>query len=162
LPTFTDEPTKHDPIDDFVEQMVQCTMEYNNLSMTVQRQMTLDEYCQLKFRRKPKSNHTGNYEFERRAGKMEILYFDGSTKMTAQVWVHKLDAYLQLKPMREMEAIKLYTMYLDGKAHDWWYHGLITLGHNQIVEYTEFTQRLIYRFDQGNPELHFQELTHLI
>ena len=37
-----------------------------------------------------------------------------------------------------------------------------TMGHNQIVAYTEFTQRLIDRFDQGNPELHFRDLTHLI
>jgi hypothetical protein len=63
--------------------------------------------------------------------------------------------------MREMEAIKFATMYLDGKAHDWWYHGLTTLSHNQIVSYTEFTQRLIDRFDLGDPELHFRELTQL-
>jgi hypothetical protein len=63
--------------------------------------------------------------------------------------------------MREMEAIKFSTMYLDSKAHDWWYHGLTTLGHNQIVSYIEFTQRFIDRFDQGDPELHFRELTQL-
>jgi hypothetical protein len=63
--------------------------------------------------------------------------------------------------MREMEAINFSTMYLDGKDHDWWYHGLTTLGHNQIVSYREFTQRLIDRFDQGDPEIHFRELTQL-
>ena len=51
---------------------------------------------------------------------------------------------------------------MEGKAHDWWYHGLTTLGHNQIVAYIEFTQRLIDRFDQGDPELHFRELTQLM
>jgi hypothetical protein len=75
--------------------------------------------------------------------------------MTVHAWVQKLDTYLRLNPMREMEAIKFSTMYLDGKAHNWWYHGFTTLGHNQIVTYTEFTQRLIDRFDQGDPELHF-------
>jgi hypothetical protein len=63
--------------------------------------------------------------------------------------------------MKEIEAIKFSTMYLDGKVHDWWYHGLTTLSHNQIMSYTEFTQRLIDRFDQGDPELHFWELTQL-
>jgi hypothetical protein len=96
----------------------------------IQRQMSLDQYCQLKFRNKPKPNHRSNYELERRMGKIEIPYFDGTAKMTAHAWVQKLDTYLQLKPMREMEAIKFATMHLDGKAHDWWYHGLITLGHN--------------------------------
>jgi hypothetical protein len=100
-----------------------------------------------------------NYELERRAGKMEIPYFDGSPKMTAQAWVQKLYTYLQLNPMREMDAIKFVTMYLEGKSHDWWYHGLTTLGHNQIMAYTEFTQRLIDSFDQQNPELQFRKLT---
>jgi hypothetical protein len=129
--------------------------------MKVQRQMSLDYYCQLRFRNQPRMNHRGSFEFERRAGKIEITYFDGTAKMTAQAWVQKLDTYLQLNPMREMEAIKFATMYLDGKAHDWWYHGLTTLSHNQIVSYTEFTQRLIDRFDLGDPELHFWELTQL-
>jgi hypothetical protein len=38
---------------------------------------------------------------------------------------------------------------------------LTTLGHNQITAYTEFTQRLMDRFDQGDPELHFREFTQL-
>jgi hypothetical protein len=125
------------------------------LDMIIHRQMSLDQYFQLKFRNKPRSNQRSSYEFERRVGKMEIPYFDGTTKMITQAWVQKLDTYLQLNPMREMEAIKFATMYLDGKAHDWWYHGLTTLGHNQTVTYTEFNQRLIDRFDQGDPELHF-------
>jgi hypothetical protein len=107
--------------------------------MMIQRQMSLDQYCQLKFRNKPRLNHRSNYDVERRTGKMEIPYFDGTTKMTMQAWLQKLDTYLQLNPMREMEAIKFSTMYLDGKSHDWWYHGLTTLGHSQIVAYTEFT-----------------------
>jgi hypothetical protein len=63
--------------------------------------------------------------------------------------------------MKEMDAIKFSTMYLDGKAHDWWYHGLTTLEHNQNTSYMEFTQRLIDRFDQGDSKLPFRELTHL-
>jgi hypothetical protein len=161
MPTFTDEQGQQEQVDDFVEQMTRCTKEYYSLDMTIQKQMSLEQYCQLKFRNQPRSNHRGSFEFERRAGKIEIPYFDGTAKMTAQAWVQKLDTYLQLNPMREMEAIRFATMYLDGKAHDWWYHGLTTLGHNQIVSYPEFTQRLIDRFDQGDPELHFRELTQL-
>jgi len=131
------------------------------LDIIIQRQMSLDQYFQLNFKNKPRMNHRSNFEFERRAGKIEIPYFDGTTKMTSQAWVQNLDTYLQLNPMREMEAIKFSTMYLDGKAHDWWYHGLNTLGHSQIVSYIEFTQRLIDRFDQGDLELHFRELTQL-
>jgi hypothetical protein len=39
-------------------------------------------------------NHRGSFEFERREGKIEIPYFDGMAKMTAQEWVQKLDTYL--------------------------------------------------------------------
>jgi hypothetical protein len=70
---------------------------------------------------------------------MEIPYFDGSSKVITQAWVHKLDTYLQLNPMREIDAIKFATIYLEGKAHEWWYHGLTTLFHNQITSYIEFT-----------------------
>jgi hypothetical protein len=63
--------------------------------------------------------------------------------------------------MREMDAIKFATIYLEGKSHDWWYHGLTTLDHNQIIAYKEFTQRIIDRFDWGDPKLHFRELTQL-
>jgi hypothetical protein len=118
FPMFTDEHAQHEHVDDFVEQMMQCTREYNDLSMTIQRKMSLDQYCQLKFRNKPRLNHMSSYEFEPREGKMEIPYFDGTNKMTTHAWVHKLDTYLQLNPMREVEAIKFSTMYLDGNTYD--------------------------------------------
>ena len=85
------------------------------MDMKIQKQMSLDQYCQLKFRNQPRMNNRGNFEFEQRAGKIEIPYFDGMAKMTAQSWVQKMDTYLQLNPLREMEAIKFATMYLDGK-----------------------------------------------
>ena len=60
--------------------------------------------------------------------------------------------------MMEEDAIKLSTLHLDGEAHEWWYHGLVTLGHNTITSYTDFTQRLIEQFDRKDPEVHFREL----
>jgi hypothetical protein len=160
--SFLDEQPQPGYQDEFDDNFDQYVREYNSLSIPVQRQITLDQYCGLKFREKTqRPYHRNNYELEHRAGKMEIPYFDGSTKMTAQAWVQKLDTYLQLNPMRGMDAIKFATMYLEGKAHDCWYHGLTTLGHNQIVAYIEFTKRFIDRFDQGDPELHFKELTQL-
>ena len=53
--------------------------------------------------------------------------------------------------MIETDAIKLATLHLDGEAHEWWYHGLVTLGHNTITSYTNFKQRLIEHFDQKDP-----------
>ena len=35
------------------------------------------------------------------------------------------------------------------------------MGHASITSYLEFTQRLIERFDQKDPEIHFRELTQL-
>jgi hypothetical protein len=131
LPSFLEEQPQPSYQDEFDDNFDQYVREYNSLSLPVQRQITLDQYCRLKFRGKTqRPYHRNNYELERRAGKMEIPYFDGSAKMTAQAWVQKLDTYLQLNPMREMDAIKFATIYLEGKAHDWWYHGLTTLGHN--------------------------------
>ena len=61
--------------------------------------------------------------------------------------------------MTETYAIKL--LHLDGEAHEWWYHELVTLGHNTISSYNEFTQKLMERFDRKDPEIHFRELTQL-
>ena len=60
--------------------------------------------------------------------------------------------------MTETDAIKLATLHLDDEAHEWWYHGLVTLGHNTITSYPDFTQRLIEWFNRKDDEVHFREL----
>jgi hypothetical protein len=63
--------------------------------------------------------------------------------------------------MTESEDTNFTTFHLDGEAHEWWYHGLVTLGHSHITLYLEFTKRLMERFDRRDPELHFRDLTQL-
>ena len=75
-----------------------------------------------------------------------------------RIWVQKLETYFQLNPMIETDAIKLATLHLDDEAHEWWYHGLVTLGHNTITSYNDFTQRLMERFDKRDSDIHFREL----
>jgi hypothetical protein len=41
--------------------------------------------------------------------------------------------------MMEADAIKLATLNLDGEDHEWWYHGLVNLGHAGIRYYLDFT-----------------------
>jgi hypothetical protein len=60
--------------------------------------------------------------------------------------------------MTEAKAIKFSTLHLDGEAHEWWYHGLLTLGHSNITSYENFTQRLMDRFNRKDPKVHFREL----
>ena len=66
-----------------------------------------------------------------------------------------------MNPMIETYAINLATLHLDGEAHEWYYHELVTLGHNTITSYPDFTQRLIEWFDRKDPEVHFRELAQL-
>jgi hypothetical protein len=63
--------------------------------------------------------------------------------------------------MTEARAINISTLHLDGEAHEWWHHGLVTLGHANITPYIEFTQRLIDRFERKDPEIHFRQLAQL-
>ena len=63
--------------------------------------------------------------------------------------------------MAETDAIKLATLHLEGEAHDWWYHGMSTLGHAHIVTYVEFKGRLVHRFDRRDPEMSFRDLAQL-
>ena len=60
--------------------------------------------------------------------------------------------------MPKEEAIKFATVHLEGVAHKWWHHDTITLGHDQIKTYVEFTERLVERFDGKDPELNFKDL----
>jgi hypothetical protein len=50
---------------------------------------------------------------------------------------------------------------LEGEAHEWWYHGLVTLGHANITSYVDFTHSLMDRFDKKDLEIHFRELAQL-
>jgi uncharacterized protein YutE (UPF0331/DUF86 family) len=61
----------------------------------------------------------------------------------------------------EIEAIKYVVFHLEGEVHEWWYHGLVTLGHARITSYLDFTQRIIEWFDKKDPDFHFKELTQL-
>jgi hypothetical protein len=61
--------------------------------------------------------------------------------------------------MTKTEAISFMTLHLEGEAHEWWYHGLVTLGHSHITSYREFTHRLMDRFDRKDPEMHFRDLS---
>jgi hypothetical protein len=50
--------------------------------------------------------------------------------------------------MIEEEEIKFSTLHLEGEAHEWWYHGLVTLGHTNITSYVNITHSLMDRFDK--------------
>ena len=125
--------------------------------------MTFTDFCHFKSKNKPKAYNkpfTQNYELQRTVGKLTIPTFEDTRGGPTQSWVQKLDTYFQ-NPMIEIDAIKLATLHLDGEAHEWLYHKLVTLGHNTITSYTDFTQRLIERFDRKDPEVHFRELAQL-
>ena len=83
--------------------------------------------------------------------KFTIPNFEGGSKCFVRSWVQKLDTYFQLHQMTETYAIKLATLHLDNEAHEWWYHGLVTLGHVEVTCYLDFTLRLIERFERKDP-----------
>ena len=93
--------------------------------------------------------------------RLTLPTFDGTKKGSTQAWIQKLDTYFSLSPMAEDEAIKFAILHLEGLAHEWWHHDLVTQGFRQITTYAEFTQKLTERFDRKDPESYFQELTRL-
>jgi hypothetical protein len=97
--------------------------------------------------------------FIKKVGNLKIPTFDGSSQCSAQEWVQNLDTYFKLNPMIESKSISFTTLHLDGEAHEWWYHGLITLDQNHITSYLNFTERLMEIFYMRYPELHFRDLT---
>jgi hypothetical protein len=156
-------PTTH------AEDIAKYWREYAALGQDFHQDMTLIEYCRLRLRNRPREPQRGgqqqqqghNIDFIRKVGKLTIPSFDGSSRCTARAWVQKLDTYYKLNQMTEAEAISFATLHLEGEAHEWWYHGLVTLGHNHITSYREFTERLMDRFDRRDPEIHFRDLAQL-
>ena len=63
--------------------------------------------------------------------------------------------------MTEGKAIKIVTLHLEGEAHDWWFHGLTTLGHAGVTAYDEFTRKVLEQFERKDPKEYFGELTRL-
>jgi len=110
LPTFLKNQPQCNYEDEIEDNFEHYAREDHALSAGFQRKVTLDQYCGIKFRGKPKQYHRTKSELESRARKMENPYFDGSFKVTAQAWVHKLDTYMYLNSMREMDFIKFSTM----------------------------------------------------
>jgi hypothetical protein len=95
--------------------------------------MSLLDYCSIRYQNRPREAHRGNgqtqnMDFIKKVGKMNIPTFDGSSRCSTQAWVQKLDTYFKLNTMTELKAIRFATLHLDGEAHEWWYHGLVTLG----------------------------------
>ena len=66
-----------------------------------------------------------------------------------------MDIYFQLNKVPKVEAINIVALHFEGEAHNWWFHGLSTLGHNNVTTYAKFTRRLVERFDQKDPEAPF-------
>lgn len=160
LPTFP----PRDPVQPVNESQItelqgQFRRDWEASGPEFQADISLRDYMDLRMRHMPRAGgRNQNFELRKKVGKLSLPYYDASGKMTARAWVQKVDTYLQLNPMPEDEAIKYAAMHLDGVAYEWWHHGMVTLGHNQITSYEEFTERLIERFDTRDPELHFKEL----
>jgi hypothetical protein len=136
--------------------------EYMRLGKEFQAAMSFTDFFHLKQKNRPRgAKRTPSHELQKTLGKVTIPNFDGSSKCSRRTWVQKLDTYFQLQQMTKMKAIKLATLHLDGEAHEWWYHGLVTLGHAGITSYLDFTQRIIERFYRKDLEIHFRELAQL-
>jgi hypothetical protein len=140
--------------------------EYEMIDEDIHEKFSYRDLCDLKHKYSLKEGNKGaqipqNFDLMCKVGRLTIPPFDGSTKRMTKAWVHKLDTYLQLNPMTEAEEIKYATLHLEGEAHEWWYHGLVTLGHTNITSYVDFTQSLMDKFDKKDPEIHFRELAQL-
>ena len=105
--------------------------------------------------------HFLNQELKYTIGKVTIPSFDVSSQISASVWIQKLDVYFQLNPMVEEDALKMPILHLEGEANDWWFHGITTLGHDNIASYEYFSKELVERFDRKYPKLPFKELAQL-
>ena len=129
-------------------------VEYDSQSQRFKDNLSFQDFCHLKDRRRPGQQYRDGGFFHGRHHSMGRLFlpkFDGSSSSSAKAWVEKLDIYFQLNKVPEVEAINVAALHFEGEAHNWWFHGLSTLGHANVTAYSEFTRRLVERFDRKDP-----------
>ena len=122
--------------------------EYQAYGQEFRDALSFRDFVQLQQDSRPCDHHRGYRHYHDRdthctASRFHLPTFDGSSNSSAKSWVEKLDIYFQLNQMSETEAIKVATLHLDGEAQDWWFHGLVTLGHSTVTTYAKFTKRLM-------------------
>lgn len=169
MPHFVDEsePERElDPVADLVNSLASDFDAYEGLDARIKQVMSFGEYIHLKERHTigARAHYKGgpsNQDMQKIARKVTLPKFDGSAKSSTKAWIQKLDTYFHLNPLPETDAIRFATLHLEGGAQEWWYHGMITLDHSHITSYTEFTRRLLERFEKKDSKLHFRELAHL-
>jgi len=116
--------------------------EYRRLGDDFHSSMSFMEFFNMKSRNRPRGPMramTPNFELQCTIEKVIIPKFDGGSKCSTRSWVQKIDTYFQLHQMTETDVIKLTIFHPDGEAHEWWYHGLVTLGHARVTSYLDFT-----------------------
>ncbi|XP_059066288.1 uncharacterized protein LOC131857619 [Cryptomeria japonica] len=136
----------------------EIAMAYAKLGSEVREIVSFREFCEAKKNETPRRKPF-NRDLKHKVNKLSIPNFDGSGKISAQAWIQKLNTYLNLSPMTENDAVQFAILHLEGLAHEWWYHGTLTQGHDGITTYDEFTQKLIKRFERKHPQKDFKELT---
>lgn len=107
-----------------------------------------------------KIGRNSKYYDNRHFQKMQVPMFNGKN-MTARAWLQKLQTYFTLCPIAKEDAIQFATIYLEEAAYDWWHHGLTTQGHEEIITFDEFSQRVLDRFEKKDEEEYFRELATL-
>ncbi len=144
----------------FEEAQAQFKEDWKNANM--EEDISYKNYAKFKMRySRGKNRGCFNNDLRSKLSKVNLSQFDGSGSMSTQAWVMKVDTYFQLNPMPKEEAIKFAALHLEGVAHEWWHHGTIMLGHDQVNTYAELTKRLIDQFDGKDPEVNFKELAQL-
>lgn len=127
-----------------------------DLDPHIREVVSFRDFCEDKRREVPRKHK--NKGLQHKVNKVSLPNFDGSGKLTAHAWLQKLNTYFTLSPMTEENALQFAILHLEGATHEWWHNGLVSLGHQSINSYGEFSQKLTNRFDEKDSEWYFQEL----
>ena len=165
MPKFVEYPKEgHEVHTESIASWEEKYIAYQTLTEECRRVLPFRYFCETQYRGKSRGFQRipyHNFELRNSIGIITLPCFDGTSKFTMSSSIQKIDTYFQLNPMAEKDAIKLVELNLHGVANDWWFHGMKTLGHRQVVTYEEFTRRLVERFDRRVPDIYFHELAHI-
>jgi len=97
----------------------ECIGAYSRLDPDVRRQIPFIQFHNTRSRTisRGEKRHP-NRDLQQGLSKLTLPTIDGSRKVTAQAWGQKLDTYLSLIPMTNVEVVKFAILHLEGTAHE--------------------------------------------
>lgn len=69
-----------------------------------------------------------------------------------------METYFMLNLITEKDMVQFSSLHLEGEAYEWWFHGCIIVGHDQIQIFDKLKKRILDIFELKGEEEYLSKL----